>query len=521
MKKLFFIFSALVLFSIVLSACQGQQVAPPAEQPPAAVSDTPTTESVEPPAQPPSGDVPVDLVGAPMEIGSTFYYVDGTLLVAVPGGESKQGSSHVPDNPEHTVGVSDFWAGATEVTNRQFMFCESVGKCTRPDLNDNPLYLDPLHANDPVVGVMHAQAGEYCDWIRGRLPTEAEWEKLARGPEGFTYPWGENTPNCDLLNTADCVGKSTIVINYPDGRSPYEAYDMAGNVYEWVADWYSPTAMKGLTGENPLGAEFGDKRSVRSTGFTRSFFESESARRWSLKPNEHKNDLGFRCVVEDPFWYAPFCTAKVIYGKDASGMPIPGGGGPPACLADVSPTNHYCNMATGDLWAQLQVNPPGASVDNAPAGCNEGPPGVWTCCSGVCAGNPGGSWDGTSLDVHVDCPAVLPGDYACPPGYDASGDGCSAQGRPGECLAGTTYDPVNECCSALTANGVSFGCPVGWFDTPTGCSPVPQPPGFDAGSGVPPFLPVDCQDPGDNDSDGDGDGGSSQPSQPGCSTYNC
>ncbi len=504
MKKILFIISSLTLLSMVLSACAGQATQAPAGEPP--VVEVATTEAVVPPVE----GVPVDLGGLlpPMEIGSTFRYVDGTLLVAVPGGPSPQGAKHIPDNPEAVWKISDFWAYATEVTNRQFAFCVFTKQCATPDLNDNKVYNDPLHANDPVVGVNYDQAAQYCGWVHGRLPTSHEWEYLARGEKGFTYPWGETAPSCGLLNTADCVGKPTMVLTYDDGRSPFLAWDMGGNVYEWVADWYSSKLS-----ENLLGPEFGDKRVVRSSSFGRSFFEAEAARIWSLKPNEHKNDLGFRCVVEDPLFFAPFCEAKVIYGMDANGNPIPGGGSPPSCNADVIPTNHYCNMETGDLWAQLTVNPPGATVDNAPAGCNEGPPGVWTCCQGTCAANPGGSWDGTSLDVHVDCPAVLPGDYACPPGYDASGDGCSAQGHPGECLAGTNYDPVNQCCSALDANGVSFGCPVGWFDTPTGCSPIPQPPGFDPASGVPPFLPVDCTPGGDNDGDSDGDGDTACPPQ--------
>ncbi|OGO23373.1 MAG: hypothetical protein A2Y54_10045 [Chloroflexi bacterium RBG_16_51_16] len=460
---------------------------------------TPVVDLAPVPVQPVVG---VDLVGAPMEIGSTFRYVDGTLLVAVPGGESIQGAPHIPDNPEHVVGVSDFWAYATEVTNRQYMFCVSVGQCTPPDPNDNPVYLDPFHANDPVVGVIHSQGADYCEWVRGRYPTDAEWEKLARGPEGNTYPWGEDTPTCGLLNTAECVGEPTMVLNYPDGRSFYEAFDMSGNVYEWVADWYSPNYPKGLTGQDPLGAEFGDKRSVRSSGFSRSFFESESARRWSLKPEEHKNDLGFRCVVEDPFLFAPFCEQKFVFGKSPAGIPTPVGGGSPGdCSVNVSGTNHYCDYSTGNLWAQVQVNPPDASVDNAPVGCTEGPPGTWTCCSG--ASCPSGSWDGSDLQVHVDCDPVVPPDYTCPPGYDSSGNGCSAQGRPGACLAGTNYDPVNQCCSALTASGVGFGCPVGWYDTPAGCAPDPQAPGFDGGSGSPPFLAEDCTSTGDNDGDGD------------------
>jgi formylglycine-generating enzyme required for sulfatase activity len=84
---------------------------------------------------------------------------------------------------------------------------------------DNVYYKDPRHANDPVTGVIWAQADAYCKWVNGRLPTEAEWEKTARGPDGDIYPWGEGAPNCDLLNYNNCVGKTVEVTKYPEGAS--------------------------------------------------------------------------------------------------------------------------------------------------------------------------------------------------------------------------------------------------------------------------------------------------------------
>ena len=93
-------------------------------------------------------------------------------------------------------------------------------------------------ADFPVVGVRWDQAENYCHSIGGFLPTEAQWEKTARGPDGNLYPWGNTEPNCELLNFNECLGDTSPVIDYPAGASPYEVLDMAGNVFEWVADWY-------------------------------------------------------------------------------------------------------------------------------------------------------------------------------------------------------------------------------------------------------------------------------------------
>jgi sulfatase modifying factor 1 len=525
MKRFYVLVSAVTLLMLVLSACGGKTAIPPASEVPATAAPAtaaPATEApaTEAPATQTATEAPINVAGPPMQVGSTYRYVDGTLLVAVPGGPFIMGEGEAadqvpgsllaaalpaipfligngaPDNPRHEVNVSDFWAYQTEVTNQQYAFCVLVGKCTPPDLNDNQVYDDPLHANDPVVGVDYDQSATYCDWVHGSLLTEAEWEKFASwDPEKQVkriYPWGDAAPSCNLLNTANCVGEPDMVLNYPGGKSSYMGYGLAGNVFEWVSDFFSPVYYSTSAAQDPLGPEFGEKHSVRSTGFDRSFFESDSARRWSLKPSEHRNDLGFRCKVQDPTYFSSFCTAKRIYGLGVNGLPKFGAGSSSPCPATISFV-----MACGKNYTPyttFQVNPPTSTFDNLPAGCGGGPP-TWTCLSTA--------YDGTPVRIHNDCPVNLPPDYTCPMGFDPAGDGCSAQGKPGECLPGSTFDPVNQCCSAFDANGVQFGCPVGWYDTATGCAPFPA---ASHGSNSQ-MIPWDkCEKPGNTDGGNPSDG---------------
>ncbi len=456
MNRSFLYFSLLTILALILAACGGDQAPQEVAPSPPPVSDLPLQQAG---AEANPTPVTVDLAGLAMELGATYRYVDGTLLVAVPAGPFTMGHG-LEDNPEHIVTLGDYWIYQTEVTNRQYAFCVASGLCAPPDEGENPDYDDYSKANLPVVGVDYDQAASYCGWVHGRLPTEAEWEKAARGPAGNIYPWGDNLPTCDLLNTANCVSKPTMVLTYPEGRSYYEAFDMAGNVYEWVADWFSATYYAISPAENPLGPEYGEKRSVRSSGFDRSFFEAESARRSSLKPIEHRNNLGFRCVVEDPLYFAPFCAAQLVYGVGPNGSPNLDSGKPVDCWADIEFSTHC--PAGAAPYVTFSIQPASAVPAVIPAGCTGGPP-VWTCAPGT-----------TDLVVAKNlCDVPLPPDYICPPGSIPTGTGCNVEGRSGECLTGSSYDPVNQCCSGLEVNGIQFGCPVGWYGTAEGCAPFP------------------------------------------------
>lgn len=160
---------------------------------------------------------------------------DGAMMAYVPAGKFLMGSDDEGgmdiERPKHSVHVPAFWIYRTPVTNGQYRRCIAAGSCEAA-LSNHP-------DNDyPAVAVTWHQARNYCEWAGGRLPTEAEWEKAARGADGRRYPWGNAAPTCDKANYLDCQTGLRPVGSHPEGASPYGALDMAGNVWEWVEDQY-------------------------------------------------------------------------------------------------------------------------------------------------------------------------------------------------------------------------------------------------------------------------------------------
>lgn len=444
---------------LVLTACNlpmATPVAPQVEDPPPAL----TAETM---------DVltPVSLAGPPMEVGSTYFFVDGTTLVAVPEGKFIMGHGG-DDNPIHEVTLDSFWIYQTAVTNSQYAFCVKTGNCTAPDENSNPDFADPYHANHPVVGVIHEQAAAYCAMVHGRLPTEAEWEKTARGPNGNIYPWGEAAPSCDLLNVARCVGHTTEVTAYPQGKSYYYALDMSGNIFEWVADWYNPSYYSESPAENPTGPQDGTRRSVRSSSFKSEFYYAETARRFSFKPVDQMDDLGFRCVIDEEHLldFAPFCEHVVVYGD----APEVGPGGvhafPMETCPEISVTQGgWCGP--GDTpQSTVHLNGPEGSTTTVPPDCVPAGGNAYTCSASV------------TVEICAECEVPLPGDPGCPAGYHLEGGVCTPDaGFPGLCMPGWNFDPLTQCCSAEPGpTGASIPhCPGGTYysDPPGACVPFP------------------------------------------------
>ncbi|HEX2770146.1 MAG TPA: SUMF1/EgtB/PvdO family nonheme iron enzyme, partial [Geobacteraceae bacterium] len=252
---------------------------------------TPTLFTPEVPT-PTAAVAPLDL-SSTMEVGSRFLYEDGTTLVAVPSGPFVMGHG-TADNPEHGVTLSAFWIYATKVTNHQYLLCEAQGRCSPPDPLDNPVYSDFEAQNQPVVGVTYAEAAAYCRYVNGALPTEAQWEKAARGPTANRYPWGNADPSCSLLNFDNCQKHTTEVNQYTVGGSFYGALDMAGNVYEWTADWFDPLYYKNSPPRDPPGPDLGRARVIRASGYRSNATQSLSYARAFSSPGDHRRDLGFR-----------------------------------------------------------------------------------------------------------------------------------------------------------------------------------------------------------------------------------
>ncbi|MBN2386389.1 MAG: SUMF1/EgtB/PvdO family nonheme iron enzyme [Anaerolineales bacterium] len=256
-------------------------------------------------------------------IGSTMTApVDGMVLVYVPAGSFAMGSSsdYADEQPVHDVYLDAFWIDRTEVTNELFtLFVSETGRVTDAEslgwswtyngLNwdrtrgaywfqpDGPgSDLDGLGSH-PVVRVSWSDARAYCAWAGRRLPTEAEWEKAARGTDGRTYPWGSAAPTGGLLNFDELVGGTTPVGRYPGGASPYGALDMTGNVWEWVEDWYQESYYRSSPSSNPSGPGSGDGRGMRGGSWmTDADWNRASFRGWGYAENAYWS-TGFRCAV--------------------------------------------------------------------------------------------------------------------------------------------------------------------------------------------------------------------------------
>jgi formylglycine-generating enzyme required for sulfatase activity len=173
--------------------------------------------------------------------------IDGMPQVYIPAGTFRMGGLDVrraPNEiPEHDVALDAFWMDQLEVTNAMYRLCVSAGVCTLPQAlksQRRPDYFRDSEFKDyPVIYVTWGQARAYCEWAGRRLPTEAEWERAGRGDDFRTFPWGEDKANGLLANFNMLVGDTSRAGTYPAGASPFGVLDMAGNVAEWVNDFYS------------------------------------------------------------------------------------------------------------------------------------------------------------------------------------------------------------------------------------------------------------------------------------------
>jgi eukaryotic-like serine/threonine-protein kinase len=262
-------------------------------------------------------------MGEPKAGSTRVVDKDGMQQVFVPGGPFAMGTDDATapaeEKPKHVVALDACWMDQTEVTNAMFnKFASSTGYQTEAQKDGMGFaYIngqwkdvpgaDWLHpqgpsstiknrSNHPVVQVTWNDARAYCRWAGRHLPTEAQWEKAARGGDGRKYPWGEDQPNPALLNFDQQIHETTQVGLYPTGASVYGALDMAGNVWEWAVDWYDATYYLSSPGSNPVGPITGQARVVRGGSW---FDPADSVRttiRLKLDAPSRGSNIGFRCA---------------------------------------------------------------------------------------------------------------------------------------------------------------------------------------------------------------------------------
>lgn len=262
-----------------------------------------------------------------LHIGQTWLSpVDGEELVCVPAGSFLMGASDSDteagedEKPQHRVYLNAFWLDRTEVSNADYARCMAAGVC-HPRIYETsaityvPYSVHPDYQQHPALIYYSEDAAAYCQWAGRRLPTEAEWEKAARGTDGRLYPWG-NELDCAHANYYICnhipeydprgprCGYSSYcrtarVDDYPAGASPYGALNMVGNVWEWVVDYYSPDYYASSPFMNPHGPQTGKFAIRRGGGATSLAVDLRLTTRASGK-GEHYYDgqMGFRCAID-------------------------------------------------------------------------------------------------------------------------------------------------------------------------------------------------------------------------------
>lgn len=256
--------------------------------------------------------------------------IDGMTLVYIQPGSFWRGSRYdfIPGEPDERpykkITLDGFWIDQTEVSNAMYAFCVEDGACQPPlytgSATRHSYYDNRDYANYPVIFTSWYQAQDYCSWAGRRLPTEAEWEKAARGTDGRRYPWGwisspetgsrDNRLNfCDINCSFiyhnpkydDGYADTSMIGSYPPGASPYGVLDTAGNVWEWTADWYIVRYYDEAPDQNPPGPDAGNARVIRGGSWLEGTYKGillsfRAANRSWRDPSQAINNLGFRCA---------------------------------------------------------------------------------------------------------------------------------------------------------------------------------------------------------------------------------
>lgn len=322
-----------IFLGLLLASCAGPAtVGQPTSIPTVAIPLSPTQTVQEPTSTPPEPTLTptLDATATPSIGSSRVIEIDGMVQVYVPAGEftmgtddadakkSLEGGVAYPEIPMHKVYLDGYWVDKYEVTTGQYASCVDAGACENPHLftsgdaelpHYRPKYFrNPEYRNYPVIWVSWYQGTGYCKWAGRRLPTEAEWEKAARGTDGRRYAWGNDPLSSTVANLCDIdcplpqangeyndgFPVTAPVGSLPDGASPYGAMDMAGNVWEWTSSLimdYPYNATDGREDPNVVG-----KRVWRGGSWTNGYWWMRASLRYRSVDWYQNYNLGFRCA---------------------------------------------------------------------------------------------------------------------------------------------------------------------------------------------------------------------------------
>jgi len=234
-----------------------------------------------------------------------YAEIDGMQQVFVPPGNFDMGSENgdPAEKPVHTVSLDGFWIDQYEVTNAQYALCVAAGVCTEPysnrSVNRDFYYGNEDYAAYPVIYVSWDNASTYCAWAGRHLPTEAQWEKAARGTDERKYPWGNTEGTCSQANYGGCMDDTRPAISGMDGSSPYHAVNMAGNVWEWVEDWFNADYYASSPSRNPGGPDSGDLKVIRGGSWLDGTINIRSSARGTSYAGNGNYLTGFRCASSE------------------------------------------------------------------------------------------------------------------------------------------------------------------------------------------------------------------------------
>lgn len=289
-RKTLFLIAIISLFALSCSLFGGSDAKP--DQPIVEPGSLKTPEDNESPSELPTPDLVLN--DKNLKVRSQ----DEMEIIRIPAGEFLMGddnSAFTPEKPAHMVTLDAYWIDRYEVVNSQYRLCMEDEVCSEP----KNWWNNDLNGDDLPVTVPWEDAQIYCQWIGGRLPTEAEWEKAARGTDGRLWPWGDEFVS-DIANlSGDTDGYKALA---PSGVmsgdvSPYGLYDTAGNAGEWVSDWFSPDYYTNSPSHNPTGPGSGTQR-VHRAPIANGGGGPEKSRTVARYAGNPGWDFGIRCVMD-------------------------------------------------------------------------------------------------------------------------------------------------------------------------------------------------------------------------------